>query len=409
LVGNPIDPFSFTVTDNVTTIEAAPIVDDRVPGCKNFDHLVEFCSSTNFACLHFPPSTIATLNEPQRKRRRPIDRQELWEKFLTIRAVLSPLLFSTGGGNCPGHQGKLNFAMQFKLDQMDVYASVLHQPVIFPHLKVNMPWINHIINFFVGYSIGHEYLHGRFWDHYSAHDEKEKPHQLWNSKLDSGAPSTLGRVWKGTYSYLDRTDFDNLRHQESTANSNLLHDRNIDNKYPIQTIKLWVPVYQGGVPTTATFEPYFDNILNSTSIFGSTTDPATVEVLEQAKKSTYTYEGIGFDEENFYATGHITPLPPQSGIPGFQRLTMMKFFRDVDTGEIDLTCLWAYEGVILPGGKIIVGRWWQPEPQVSSLYSQYSGPFILWNVDSSCDEGNLNVSFSHGLLLVGLLIVLGCY
>jgi len=49
-------------------------------------------------------------------------------------------------------------------------------------------------------------------------------------------------------------------------------------------------------------------------------------------------------------------------------MTMMKYF--VEDGApvspmaaID-NSLWAYEGVVLPGGMIIVGRWWHPQPGV---------------------------------------------
>lgn len=42
--------------------------------------------------------------------------------------------------------------------------------------------------------------------------------------------------------------------------------------------------------------------------------------------------------------------------------------------------IWAYEGVVLPGGKIILGRWWHPLHGDDE--EMYSGPFILWNVDT---------------------------
>ena len=55
----------------------------------------------------------------------------------------------------------------------------------------------------------------------------------------------------------------------------------------------------------------------------------------------------------------------------------MKYWRD-SFGNIDPTELWAYEGVVLPGGQIIIGRWWYPSPDPDPL----SGPFILWNIDT---------------------------
>ena len=63
-------------------------------------------------------------------------------------------------------------------------------------------------------------------------------------------------------------------------------------------------------------------------------------------------------------------------------MTMMKYFINSD-GDLDMDALWAYEGVVLPGNQIIVGRWWSPEHHLN-LANIYSGPFILWNTD--CGE-----------------------
>jgi hypothetical protein len=41
-------------------------------------------------------------------------------------------------------------------------------------------------------------------------------------------------------------------------------------------------------------------------------------------------------------------------------MTMMKYYVD-DDGEIDMEALWAYEGVVLPGNRIVLGRWWSPD------------------------------------------------
>ena len=70
------------------------------------------------------------------------------------------------------------------------------------------------------------------------------------------------------------------------------------------------------------------------------------------------FAGHGEDlDDDFYATGWLNPLPPQSGIPGWQRITFMKHFME-DFDQVDQDNLWAYEGVVLPGGRIILGRWW---------------------------------------------------
>jgi hypothetical protein len=100
---------------------------------------------------------------------------------------------------------------------------------------------------------------------------------------------------------------------------------------------------------------------------------------------TRRFEGTGYDDEEFYGAGWINPLPPQQGIPGWKRMTMMKFFQD-NNGLVDVDALWAYEGVVLPGGQLIVGRWWSPDDSSEQgKANMYSGPFILWNTDSDED------------------------
>jgi hypothetical protein len=47
----------------------------------------------------------------------------------------------------------------------------------------------------------------------------------------------------------------------------------------------------------------------------------------------------GFDDEEFNAVGWINPLPPQSDIPGFARVTMMKYFVE-ESGAVDYGALW---------------------------------------------------------------------
>jgi hypothetical protein len=99
----------------------------------------------------------------------------------------------------------------------------------------------------------------------------------------------------------------------------------------------------------------------------------------------FYFEGVGFDDEKFYMAGFTYPLPAQQGVPGWHRIVMMKYFMDEDTGSYEHDALWAYEGIILPGGQLIVGRWWAPEDPVDAATHDnvYSGPFIFWNIDAS--------------------------
>ena len=87
----------------------------------------------------------------------------------------------------------------------------------------------------------------------------------------------------------------------------------------------------------------------------------------------------------------IHAVPAQHDITGFQRVTMMRFYPD-ENGDYDPAQVWCYEGCVLPGGRIIVGRWWDNSERAVS-HQTLSGPFMFWNVDMSgvqsgidCDE-----------------------
>jgi hypothetical protein len=83
--------------------------------------------------------------------------------------------------------------------------------------------------------------------------------------------------------------------------------------------------------------------------------------------------------------GRLHAMQPQQGIHGFQRIVMMKFYTKIDSNGFegyDPDQVWGYEGCVLPGGSIVVGRWWDARND-GTLVSTASGPFIWWNVDRS--------------------------
>jgi hypothetical protein len=82
--------------------------------------------------------------------------------------------------------------------------------------------------------------------------------------------------------------------------------------------------------------------------------------------------------------GRIHGLPPQQGIPGFQRISFLRF-QLTDGGDLDDTQIWGYEGCVMPGGRIIVGKWWHITTDHLTVepIHRYSGPFVFWNVDNS--------------------------
>lgn len=71
---------------------------------------------------------------------------------------------------------------------------------------------------------------------------------------------------------------------------------------------------------------------------------------------------------------------------------MMKYAFDED-GFYKENSLWAYEGCVLPGGQVILGRWWAPSDDPANDGSAYSGPFIFWCIG---DDGEMDHDSDSG-------------
>ena len=162
--------------------------------------------------------------------------------------------------------------------------------------------------------------------------------------------------------------------------------------------------YRTDSPTNHTYFPPSPPVTLST-----TRTPSTTTIPPPLKGTDYIpFTGTGVDAAPFHCIGNIHALPPQHGIPGWQRITMMKSFdaygppstvskpstssteafADGDENEPDWHdpdfiahggC-WAYEGIVLPGGMLMLGRWWSPTDEGEERLC--TGPWIFWKVDS---------------------------
>lgn len=122
------------------------------------------------------------------------------------------------------------------------------------------------------------------------------------------------------------------------------------------------------------------------------------------------FAGTGHNPAFFNCSGVIHAIAPQHGIPGWQRITMMKKWTkfdpalsdsqfpqpddasgkgfalyskgDAEDRVVDERC-WAYEGVVLPGRMIMLGRWWSPTDQTGEMLE--TGPWILWKTSDRGD------------------------
>ncbi|KAF1956167.1 hypothetical protein CC80DRAFT_472857 [Byssothecium circinans] len=263
--------------------------------------------------------------------------------------------------------------------QQAVYAPTNLAPIFVGPKKneVNMEWVLHCLNFFRYYMMNPDA--SALYDNLAEEALSQRP-TPWEGPLKSGS-YPLGNCWKGTYAYLDHKTLDKLRERSANPSSKKAHDGefmfedlNID-EGKIQSLHLnfvdeeslnWPDDVEAKVHSKR--ETIIPTTRAQHSKKSSTDDIATKNI---------GIKGWGEDlQDHFYATGFLNPLPDQCDILGWQRITLMKHFEE-DLSDHDGDNLWAYEGVVLPGGKIILGRWYY----ASEDENDYSGPFILWQVE----------------------------
>lgn len=84
------------------------------------------------------------------------------------------------------------------------------------------------------------------------------------------------------------------------------------------------------------------------------------------------FTGTGSEDSMPYTLrGNVHAVAPVEDIPGWQRISFMQHFPH----NHKLVC---YEGVVLPGNQIILGRFWHADDHAGRTVF---GPFIYWNVD----------------------------
>ena len=301
----------------------------------------------------------------------------------TIQCVLAPLLFCFDDWHMKDQSG-------FHEAQKMVYLDNITAPILtgLNGQSVNMTWLLKNIQFWRYHflTVGEPLC-----PHFEGLEDNQRP-DFWASQLRQGT-RRLGFHWKGSYAFVDRAEIQIIRKGESGQGHNpQIQDKlngEEDPDSPFQSVDLALC----STDDSSTWNRDFERHLNSLKT------PKTKDARTRAQKSatggpsngevdfatsSYRFDGDGNDyEEEFHMQGWLNPLPPQNGIPGWQRVTMMKYFVD-KYDSIDMEALWAYEGIMFPGGMIMMGRWWCPTDGVGE--EMYSGPFVLWNVpcDNEC-------------------------
>ncbi|TAQ86739.1 hypothetical protein B7494_g4941 [Chlorociboria aeruginascens] len=289
----------------------------------------------------------------------------------------------------------------FDLSQAEVYTCPNDQPIFMGAGKqdLNVRWLLHVVNFFKFHfkaAKGEGILSHAYRD--LAPEEVPQP---WIGKLKEGTQQ-LGSHWKGAYAYLDPEDLKSLRDKDGGVYT--------DEMDGLQNLTFFfdeTKFSKGDWPAP------WDGIVQINPLPES-------EIYDGRRRSTRAYRAniieeipIEEDVKHFYGTsdglnaahmyGRLHAVPPQQGIPGFQRVSIMNFHPD-EHGHYNPEDVWAYEGCVLPGNRVIVGRWWNAKG--STDRESQGGPFIWWNVENGAGNSTdgkdtlefLNSVFDYALM-----------
>ncbi|EME49481.1 hypothetical protein DOTSEDRAFT_49736 [Dothistroma septosporum NZE10] len=215
-------------------------------------------------------------------------------------------------------------------------------------------------------------------------EEKERP-RFWQMQLEKGQKDRIGKRWKGAYAFCD--DPEDVLHIRRIGDGLVDAFFNGEESNPEEFQDIQLQLQPEGESTWPTdFEKVLHSLKQPQAKVVTRSQKASIPADERDRwvSQSFRFAGDGVDAKGpvFY-DGWLNPLPSQEGVPGWQRMTMMKYQILDDESSIDLESLYAYEGIVLPGGQILVGRWWSTYSEYGK--DMYSGPFIMWCVDDEDD------------------------
>ena len=170
----------------------------------------------------------------------------------------------------------------------------------------------------------------------------------------------LGCHWKGSYAFVGRDTIKEIRAGLGHENPIMDELNGEQDSDAFQGLRLQLVDPNTAGPWPKSFETHLKSIRTPTDRARTRAQRhhSSAFPADELMLNSFRFDGSGYDNyEDFCASGWLNPLPPQQGVPGWKRMTMMKYFIEPDTGLIDHEALWAYESVMLPGGQIMLGRW----------------------------------------------------
>ncbi|KAI9739003.1 MAG: hypothetical protein M1818_005317 [Claussenomyces sp. TS43310] len=256
--------------------------------------------------------------------------------------------------------------------QEQVYKCFSHEPIFLggSRNEINVIWLLHVANFFKFHLLKDD-SEGIYADGYINMEKGNLP-RAWTGRLKNGAQQ-LSKRWKGTYCYLPEWELQVAR----SKSCDFLVDVTGDDNDGFQDLTLFFDIQKH---PRLHFPAQAETILHGKPR-APFTDP---ESGERKWPEVQDFFGLGFDGRHYHFNGRMHTLPPQQAIPGFQRVSMMMYLPQSQGPHANpSTQLWAYEGLVLPGGQLMLGRWWSPVRGVLADGGTYCGPFIFWAVDDA--------------------------
>ncbi|KAI9674683.1 MAG: hypothetical protein M1817_001586 [Caeruleum heppii] len=214
--------------------------------------------------------------------------------------------------------------------------------------------------------------------HYFADlEELERP-QMWEGRLQD-VPPFMGKHWLGTYSSLAHNlDFDKIN---LTPTGSHVFEENVDCEGEGFQCSQEAPSQEPG--------GFLARLLDGIE------DAMKLIMYDRFAGSSYSrFVGCGFNLSHFHVAGRIYNLPPQQGIVGWQRVIMLKHFEHNADPLVGASHdVYVYEGCIIPGGQMMLGRWWILDPdEPTNAFN--SGPFMFWRPRPAA-EGNSTCATSE--------------
>jgi hypothetical protein len=246
----------------------------------------------------------------------------------------------------------------FLTSQSVAYATVKSRPIILGGIDIDLDWALHQVNFWRHHLLDHGES-SLFLEYEELHTSRRP--RFWTEQLQSKRKPDVGKFWKSSFANVAYVDLPVVRAGNGSSavdEFSAAPDRGM-------IIDLVLSLDTCEEPGWA---EYFEEHLH---VFPQ----PTASISNGRQNMPRSIEVHDFYGSELIGKGWLTSLPPQEDVPGWQRITFMQHIKNKAGTTTDWIC--AYEGVVLPGGQIILGRW-----NVPGDMDEESGPFIMWSQDA---------------------------